>query len=95
MLDIFISMLNKAGCDIDYMNYSDAVVVREEARIDILENAFNSCVAKIHSLEQFTPKHDARNQIVRHFAFTEEDALFDFIQGLLTELHAIIDNNKE
>lgn len=62
---------------------------------EVEESAFNSCVAKIQSLKQFSPKCDARNQIVRHFAFTEEATLFDFIQELLTELHAIIYNSKE
>ena len=62
---------------------------------EVEESVFNSCVAKIHSLKQFSPKCDARNQIVRHFAFTEEAALFDFIQELLTELNTIIYNSKE
>lgn len=75
-----------------------------EERYDVLfwtptpevdESAFNSCVAKIHSLKQFSPKSDARNQLIRHFAFTEETALLNFIQELLTELHTIIYNSKK
>jgi hypothetical protein len=62
---------------------------------EVEESAFNSCVAKIHSLKQFSPKSDARNQLIRHFAFTEETALLNFIQELLTELHTIIYNSKE
>ena len=62
---------------------------------EVEESAFNSCVAKIHSLKQFSPKSDARNQLIRHFAFTEETALLNFIQELLTELHTIIYNSKK
>ena len=36
MLDSFIFLLNKIGCSIDVVNYRDAIVVREEAKIDIL-----------------------------------------------------------
>lgn len=37
MLDSFISLLNRIGCDIDMVNYRDAIVVREkENKIDIL-----------------------------------------------------------
>lgn len=55
---------------------------------EVEESAFNSCVAKINSLKLFSPKSDARNQLIRHFAFTEETALLNFIQELLTELHS-------
>lgn len=62
---------------------------------EVEESAFNSCVAKIHSLKQFSPKSDARNQLIRHFAFTEETVLLNFIQELLTELHTIIYKSKK
>lgn len=53
---------------------------------DLEEEAFSSLVRKIHSLEGFEPKENVKNQIVRHFSFTEEKALFDFIQTLLKEI---------
>ena len=36
MLNSFIALLNRIGFNIDVANYYDAMVVREEARIDIL-----------------------------------------------------------
>ena len=53
---------------------------------DLEEEAFFSLVRKIHSLEGFEPKEKVKNQIVRHFNFTEEKDLFDFIQTLLKEI---------
>lgn len=53
---------------------------------DLPEEAFSNLIGKIHSLEGFEPKENAKNQIVRHFGFTEEGVLFNFIQSLLKEL---------
>lgn len=53
---------------------------------ELEEEAFFSLVRKIHSLEGFEPKEKVKNQIVRHFNFTEEKALFEFIQTLLKEI---------
>lgn len=55
----------------------------------IEEDAFFSLVRKIHSLDGFEPMGNEKKQIVRHFNFTEEKALFDFIQTLLKEMSTI------
>lgn len=59
---------------------------------DLPEEAFSNLIRKIHSLEGFEPKENAKNQIVRHFGFTEESALFNFIQSLLKELSIMASN---
>ena len=50
------------------------------------EDTFINLVSNIHSLEEFEAMENAKNQIVRHFGFTEEPALLDFIRELLEEL---------
>ena len=59
---------------------------------DLPEEAFSNLIRKIHSLEGFEPNGNVKNQIVRHFGFTEESALFNFIQSLLKELSVMASN---
>ncbi len=53
---------------------------------ELEEGTFFNSVGKIHVLEEFEPKGNVKNQIVRHFSFSQEPELFDFIRQLLKEL---------
>ena len=59
---------------------------------DLQEETFSHLIRRIHSLEGFERKENDKNQIVRHFEFTEESALFSFIQSLLKELSVMASN---
>ncbi len=54
------------------------------------ENEFFSLVGRIHLLNDFEKMENVKNRMVKHFDFTEETALFDFIKKLLIELKEVI-----
>ena len=78
MLDLFISMLNKAGCDIDYMDYSDAVVVREEARIDILISSEENKKAIVIE-NKINNAGDMPRQLPRYYDYVTKNYILDAI----------------
>lgn len=57
-------------------------------------DVFSNLVSHIHSLEGFEAMENVKNHIVRHFGFTEETALFDFIRELLKELSVMASCNN-
>lgn len=78
MLDFFIAMLNKAGCDIDNMNYSEAVVVREQAMIDILISSEESKRAIVIE-NKINNAGDMPRQLPRYYDYVSKKYILDAI----------------
>ena len=54
------------------------------------EQKFASLVESINSLADFEVAKDAKNRVTKHFAFTDEKGLCDFIDAILPELTSFI-----
>jgi hypothetical protein len=68
-------------CDEDGYN-----VLFNSPQKDVSEKDFANLVAKIKSLADFEVAKDAPNRVIKHFAFTDEKGLYDFIDAVLPEL---------
>jgi hypothetical protein len=56
----------------------------------VSEQEFASLVKSLNSLADFEMANDAQNRVIKHFAFTDEKGLCDFIDAVLPELAALI-----
>lgn len=87
MLDSFIFLLNKIGCSIDVVNYRDAIVVREEAKIDILIKSESNKRAIIIE-NKINNAGDMPRQLPRYYDFVTRKFKLDAI------VYFPLDNNK-
>ena len=87
MLDSFIFLLNKIGCSIDVVNYRDAIVVREEAKIDILIKSESNKRAIIIE-NKINNAGDMPRQLPRYYDFVTGKFKLDAI------VYLPLDNNK-
>ena len=72
---------DELGYDVWFNNPQDHFVSEQE---------FASLVKSINSLADFEVAENARNRLIRHFAFTDEKGLYAFIDAVLPELASLI-----
>ena len=74
-------LCNELGYDVWFNNPSQDFVP---------EQKFASLVKSLNSLADFEIAKDAKNRVIKHFAFTDEKGLYDFIDAVLPELASLI-----
>ena len=74
-------LCNEHGYDVWFNNPDQYFVPDQE-----FANLFKS----LNSLADFEVAKDAKNRVIKHFAFTDEKGLCDFIDAILPELTSLI-----
>ena len=74
-------LCNELGYDVWFNNPSQDFVPEQE---------FASLVKSLNSLADFEIAKDAKNRVIKHFAFTDEKGLCTFIDAVLLELTSLI-----
>jgi len=86
------AIINNIYLKIDILcnEYGYTVWFNNPPQYYVAEQDFSDLVTALKSLKDFEADTNAKNRMIKHFAFTDEKGLFSFIESILVELSAMV-----